>query len=121
MRQITTDHQPPCPTISLAMGEKGALSRALNTFLSPVTHPALPVCVCVCVCVGVCVGVCVCPFPLRSLANTDHQPSCPTISLAMREKGALSRALNTFLSPVTHPALPVCTEDSLLSHIGYGL
>lgn len=45
LRRIADTHAPKgCPAIVLAMGEKGALSRALNTYLSPVTHPALPVC-----------------------------------------------------------------------------
>ena len=33
----------PKPLIALLMGAEGQLSRSLNTFLTPVTHPAIPV------------------------------------------------------------------------------
>eukprot|EP00474_Spongospora_subterranea_P008816 CRZ09274.1 hypothetical protein [Spongospora subterranea] len=36
-------HHPGMPCIALAMGSAGRLSRVMNTFLSPVTHPLLPV------------------------------------------------------------------------------
>ena len=34
------------PVIALCMGEAGKLSRVLNTYLTPVTHPALHIKVC---------------------------------------------------------------------------
>nr|AGK89942.1 tetra-functional AROM-like protein [Acanthamoeba castellanii str. Neff] len=40
--QETVAHLQGFPTIALAAGEKGKLSRVMNKFLTPVTHPLLP-------------------------------------------------------------------------------
>uniref|UniRef100_A0A7S1NAR1 Pentafunctional AROM polypeptide n=1 Tax=Eutreptiella gymnastica TaxID=73025 RepID=A0A7S1NAR1_9EUGL len=42
LRQVISELEVSQPIIAMCMGEQGKLSRALNTFLTPVTHPALP-------------------------------------------------------------------------------
>eukprot|EP00906_Rhabdomonas_costata_P026554 RCo037837 len=42
LRKILTQVEVSQPVIALCMGEAGKLSRVLNTYLTPVTHPALP-------------------------------------------------------------------------------
>jgi 3-dehydroquinate dehydratase len=44
LRQLATLCQQSVPVTLVAGGEKGTLSRVLNTFMNPVTHPLLPVC-----------------------------------------------------------------------------
>jgi pentafunctional AROM polypeptide len=42
LRQVVSELELSQPVIALCMGEAGKLSRVLNTYLTPVTHPALP-------------------------------------------------------------------------------
>lgn len=43
MSEIVNHLELTVPVIALVMGPEGVLSRALNTFMTPVTHENLPV------------------------------------------------------------------------------
>lgn len=48
-------------------------------------------------------------------STSSHEAAKPLIALNMKSAGQLSRALNTFLTPVTHPNLPVVAAPGQIS------
>lgn len=54
-------------------------------------------------------------FKLREVAAGAFHTSKPVIALAVTPKGQLSRVLNAYLCPVTHPALPAAAAPGQMS------
>ena len=54
-------------------------------------------------------------FKLREVAANTFSTTKPVIALAVTPKGQLSRVLNAYLCPVTHPALPAAAAPGQMS------
>lgn len=54
-------------------------------------------------------------FTLREVAAGTFHTTKPVIALAVTPKGQLSRVLNAYLCPVTHPALPAAAAPGQMS------